>query len=166
MEHPKGSLLVLIAAATLAAVAAFAQQSPNADKATATAPSQPAASPGSSQPADASADTQTADSETAKLIAAANAAAAAKAAKSGASAASDSARTAALTKQARETGWHPETKRGDTVYCREDPVVGSRFPTRRCVTASQLTILLEQATFDKDAVSNRSCGGSSCSGGK
>jgi hypothetical protein len=99
---------------------------------------------------------------TAALIAKANAAAAKAASSASAKATND----ASVSKKAREAGWRPEAHNGETVYCRDDPQVGSRFTTRRCVHESELLVLLEQAQYQRDMLKNGSCNGAACSAGK
>jgi len=150
MYYFKLNLLALILAA---ATPVYAQQAADVPK-TATATEAPAAN--------AAPDTAAADAEaaaTAALIAKANATAAAGAAK----ASVKSTDTASIVKKAKQTGWRPEVHNGNTVYCRNDAEVGSRFSTRRCVSEIQLANLIEQAEFDKDQLKQRGCGGN-CGG--
>jgi hypothetical protein len=146
--------IVLILAAAAAAAPAFAQQAADAPK-TAPATEAPAAN---TTPDTAASDAEAA--ATAALIAKANATAAA------AGAAKPSAKptdAASIVKKAKQTGWRPEVHNGNTVYCRNDAEVGSRFSTRRCVSEIQLANIIEQAEFDKDQLKQRGCGGN-CGG--
>lgn len=144
------------------AIASNAQQATDAAKPTPVAPSTSPAEPSTAQAADSAVDAGAADkaeaAATAALIAKANATAAA-AGKSSAKPAD----TAAIAKRAKRAGWRTEVKDGNTVYCRDDPQVGSRFSTRRCVNETQLAALMEQAEFDKDQLKQRGCSGS-CGG--
>lgn len=129
---------------------AYAQQAPEAEK---TPPAQQTSTSSSS-----SADAEAA--ATAAVIAKANAAAAAaNAGKSGNAKPADDS----IAKKAKEFGWHPEIRRGVTVYCREAPVIGSRFTEKRCASDTQLATVLEQQQYQKDQLSQRGCGGN-CGG--
>jgi hypothetical protein len=153
MPISKFCSIVLLGAAAAIALPVYAQQSAEAEKAApATQPSTPAADTTASDNAEAAA--------TAAAIAKANAAAAA------AGAAKPSAKptdAASIVKKAKQTGWRPEVHNGNTVYCRNDAEVGSRFSTRRCVSEIQLANIIEQAEFDKDQLKQRGCGGN-CGG--
>ena len=148
-------MAVVVAAAAMM-MPSYGQQATDAAKAT------PAA-----QAADSSADTSAADTSAAdKAEAAATAALIAKANANAAAAGKSSAKpadAAAIAKKAKQAGWRAEMKDGNTVYCRDDPQVGSRFSTRRCVNETQLATLMEQAEFDKDQLKQRGCSGS-CGG--
>jgi hypothetical protein len=147
--------MVLLCVIAAAAMPVRAQQPSDAEK------TPPAAQQNSTPASNASSDDDDA-AATAALIAKANAAAAKAATTASTKATSD----ASLSKKAREAGWRPEAHNGETVYCRDDPQVGSRFATRRCVHENQLLVLLEQAQFEKDALKSGSCNGASCSAGK
>jgi len=69
----------------------------------------------------------------------------------------------AFKKRAILAGWHPEVQRGATVYCREEPILGSRFTKKLCGTQFQLAIVLEQQEFERDQLKQRGCGGN-CGG--
>jgi hypothetical protein len=116
------------------------------------------------QPSTTASDTSASDNAeaaaTAAAIAKANAAAAAAAAGKPTAKLLDAA---SIAKKAKQTGWRPEVQNGNTVYCRNDAEVGSRFSTRRCVSEIQLANLIEQAEFDKDQLKQRGCGGN-CGG--
>jgi hypothetical protein len=154
--------MVFVAAVAASAMPSNAQQPSDAAKATPAAQSSSPAEPSTAQAADSAADASAADkaeaAATAALIAKANANAAA-AGKSSAKPAD----TAAIAKKAKRAGWRTEVKDGNTVYCRDDPQVGSRFSSRRCVNETQLATLMEQAEFDKDQLKQRGCSGS-CGG--
>ncbi|HEY0749326.1 MAG TPA: hypothetical protein VGD63_21680 [Steroidobacteraceae bacterium] len=153
--------VILTVALAIIAAPAFAQQSPEAAK-PAVAPS-PAAtpSPGVAPSPAAAADTAAQDAEVAAVIAAI-----AKAKAAAAKAPDDKSETggdASMTRKAKEFGWHSEVKRGVTVYCREAPVIGSRFTQKKCATDSQLAAYLEQQEYERDQLSQRGCGGN-CGG--
>jgi hypothetical protein len=140
--------LILTVALAIIAAPAFAQQSPEAAK-----PATPSSA--------AAADTSAEDAEAAAAIAAiAKAKAAAAKAPDGKS---DTGGDAPIAKKAKEFGWHPEVKRGVTVYCREAPVIGSRFTEKKCATDSQIAAYLQQQEFERDRLSQRGCGGN-CGG--
>jgi hypothetical protein len=113
------------------------------------------------KPAAAPADTAAEDAEAAAAIAAIEKAKAAAAKAAGGK--SDAGRDTDIAKQAKQFGWHPEVKRGVTMYCREAPVIGSRFTQKRCATESQLAAYLEQQQNERDQLSQRGCGGN-CGG--
>jgi uncharacterized iron-regulated membrane protein len=148
--------MVLLCAFTAAAVPVCAQQATDAEK------TPPAAQTQNSTPASNAASDADDAAATAALIAKANAAAA----KAASSASTKATNDASVSNRAREAGWRPEAHNGETVYCRDDPQVGSRFTTRRCVHESQLLVLLEQAQFEKDTLKGGACNGASCSAGK
>ena len=153
MSISKFCSVVLLGSAAALALPVHAQQATEPEKAAPTAqPSTTATDASASESAEAAA--------TAAAIAKANAAAAA------AGAAKPSAKpldAATVVKKATQSGWRPEVQNGNTVYCRNDPEVGSRFTKRRCVSEMQLANLIEQAEFDKDQLKQRGCGGS-CGG--
>jgi hypothetical protein len=163
MSAAIGKLPEVVLFAALAAVFATpsnAQQATDAAKPTPAARTSPA-EPSTARAADGAADAAADNSEaaaTAALIAKANASAAV-AGKSSAKPVD----TAAIAKKAKRAGWRAEVKDGNTVYCRDDPQVGSRFSSRRCVNETQLATLMEQAEFDKDQLKQRGCSGS-CGG--
>jgi hypothetical protein len=148
--------MVLLCAIAAAAGPVSAQQPPDAAK------TPPAAQTENSTAASNAASDADDAAATAALIAKANAAAA----KAAASAPAKAANEASVAKKAREAGWRPEAHNGETVYCRDDAQVGSRFPTRRCVHESQLLVLLDQAQADKDSLKSVGCSGGACSAGK
>ena len=47
-------------------------------------------------------------------------------------------------------GYHPAIRRGQRVYCRQEPVTGSRFTQTRCMTADQIS---DSAMSTKDYLS-------------
>jgi hypothetical protein len=49
------------------------------------------------------------------------------------------------------------------VYCREAPVIGSRFTEKKCANEARLAVILEQQEFEKDQLKQRGCGGN-CGG--
>lgn len=148
MRSTKISSFIVLAATALMSAALFAQQASDGAKTEATAqPSAPTES----------------DNAAAAAVAAAIAKANAAAATQKAAEPAKPSDPAAFAKRAKDAGWKAEVHGGNTKYCRDDPQVGSRFSTRRCVDEIQLATLMEQADFDKDALKNRGCGGS-CGG--
>jgi len=150
--------LVLICAAAFAAPL-YAQQASESAK---SEPAPQANTPAASATTPSASDSAAADTEaaaTAALIAKANAAAAA----AGKSSTKTEGDNSIWIKKAKQTGWRAEVQNGNTVYCRNDAEVGSRFATRRCVGETQLANLMEQAEFDKDQLKQRGCGGN-CGG--
>jgi hypothetical protein len=138
---------MLVSAIAMGAACATAQQASDAAETRTANASQTTAANKTSDDADAA--------TTAAIIAKANAAAA----KAATTAANKDAGDAALAKKAIQFGWRPETQHGNSVYCRDDPVIGSRFKTRRCVGPVQLANLLEQAEFEKERLKQHACGG-------
>lgn len=145
-------ILPLILAAILATAGgiAFAQQATDPAKATAASDATPASSSDSTD-ADAAA--------TAAAIAKANAAAA----KGAVAATGKAVDSKSFTKKAILAGWRPEVRNGVTVYCREEPVVGSRFTKKMCGSQVQVATVLEQQEFERDQLKQRGCGGN-CGG--
>lgn len=157
MPISKFCSIVLLATAAAMAFPAYAQQAAEPAKAApATQPSTPAAEATAS-------DTTASDNAEAAATAAAIAKANAAAATAGAKSSAKPLDSATVVKKATQSGWRPEVQNGNTVYCRNDPEVGSRFTKRRCVSEMQLANLIEQAEFDKDQLKQRGCGGS-CGG--
>jgi hypothetical protein len=153
MSIPKFCRIVLVVATAALVSPAFAQQASDAAKTTTAAQSEPkqAVNPTATAATDADA------AEAAAAIARANAAAAAAA--GGKSSAGKSTDDAAFAKKAKSFGWLREVRQGTTVYCREEPVIGSRFSEKKCATESRLALLLEQQEFDRDQLKQRGCGG-------
>ena len=56
---------------------------------------------------------------------------------------------AARDKRLRDRGYKPEKRHGETIYCRSEMVVGTRFPSKVCGTGDQLDQI---TTDDKDAL--------------
>jgi hypothetical protein len=130
--------LVIVSAIAAMVSPAFAQQASDAAKTDPAAPSE--------TKTDANTPTQ-ADAK-------ANAAAA-----GGKSATAKPTDDAAFAKKAREFGWQPEVRQGATVYCREAPVIGSRFTEKKCANEARLALILEQQEFERDQLKQRGCGG-------
>jgi hypothetical protein len=126
MNFPKWAVLM---AATFSAAAAplwAAQRNPDAaDTAAQTAPRQ-----ASSTTVGATSGSETDD--TAALIAQANANAAANA-KAEAAASVVKEPSAAALKRALQYGFHAEVYDGKTLFCRDDAVLGTRIPSKRCM---------------------------------
>ena len=153
MSISKFCSMVLLGAAAAVALPVYAQQATEPEKA---APA--------TQSSTTATDTTAADNAEAAATAAAIAKANAAAAAAGAAKPSGKPLDAAtVVKKATQSGWRPEVQNGNTVYCRNDAEVGSRFSKRRCVSEMQLANLIEQAEFDKDQLKQRGCGGS-CGG--
>jgi hypothetical protein len=146
----------LVVAGAIAAVVspAFAQQAADAAK---TAPAtQTETKTDANTPTRADAES----AATAAAIAKANAVATAASGKSPTAKPTDDA---AFTKKAKAFGWQPEVRQGVTVYCREAPVIGSRFTEKKCANEARLAVILEQQEFDRDQLKQRGCGGN-CGG--
>ena len=58
-------------------------------------------------------------------------------------------------KKAKSIGYHAETRKGATVYCREDANIGTHFTTKKCVDGSQLDAVIAQQQELKDATLQR-----------
>ena len=56
---------------------------------------------------------------------------------------------AARDKRLRNLGYKPEKRHGETIYCRSEMVLGTRFPSKVCGTADQLDQITND---DKDAL--------------
>ena len=108
---------------------------------------QPAVSPG--QAATASADA--ADRDAAKAHAADRDAA--------------KAHAADLAGMAREASVQAETRKGVTVYCREDATLGTRFTSKKCYNEQQLVELTREREAVHEQMSKpRVCAGAGCAG--
>ncbi|MGB6307903.1 MAG: hypothetical protein WBF89_08935 [Steroidobacteraceae bacterium] len=139
MSNPILRIPLLMGAIMVAALPAFAQQ------------------PASSAPPAANSSTAAATSSTAPAVssAATTAAEPAHAASAPAAQTASSDSTPAppsdeTLKKAKSLGMHPEVRKGVTNYCWEDASIGSRFPTKKCVDASQLDEVIAQREADKD----------------
>jgi len=143
------SKFAILAIAAFAAMVspAFAQQAADAAKTAPTTQSESNTESNTPTPADAEA------AATAALIAKANAAAVGKKT-------SNPNDEAAFAKKAKDLGWHAENRQGVTVYCRDAPLVGSRFTKKVCGTATQLAVVLEQQESEKEALAQHGCTGS------
>ena len=53
-------------------------------------------------------------------------------------------------KKARLAGYHPETRKGITLYCQETANLGTRFPTKKCVDEQQLYGVVETQRQQQD----------------
>lgn len=157
MPISKFCSIVLLGAAAAMAFPVYAQQASEAAKAA------PATQPSTTATDTTAADTSASDNAEAAATAAAIAKANAAAAAAGAKSSAKSLDAATVVKKATRSGWRPEVQNGNTVYCRNDAEVGSRFSVRRCVSEMQLAVLIEQAEFDRDQLKQRGCGGS-CGG--
>jgi hypothetical protein len=144
--------LLIVSAIAAMVSPAFAQQASDAAKAAPATQSEINTEANTPTPADAEA------AATAAAIAKANAAAA-----GGKSATPKPTDDAAFAKKAKDFGWHPEVRQGVTVYCREAPVIGSRFTEKKCADEARLAVILEQQEFDRDQLKQRGCGGN-CGG--
>jgi hypothetical protein len=144
--------LMIVSAIAAMVSPAFGQQASDAAKTAPAAQSETKTDANTPTPADAEA------AATAAAIAKANAAAA-----GGKSATAKPSDDAAFAKKAREFGWQPEVRQGATVYCREAPVIGSRFTEKKCANEARLALILEQQEFDRDQLKQRGCGGN-CGG--
>ena len=53
-------------------------------------------------------------------------------------------------KKARLAGYHPETRKGITLYCQETANLGTRFPTKKCVDEQQLLGVVDMQNQQRD----------------
>jgi hypothetical protein len=148
VAYSKFAVLVIAAFAAMVSPA-FAQQAADAAKTAPATQSETKTDANTSPSNDAEA------AATAAAIAKANAAAGGKSAKP--------TDEAAFAKKAKGFGWHAEDRQGVTVYCREAPLVGSRFTEKKCAKESQLALILEQQEYVRDQLKQRGCGGN-CGG--
>lgn len=121
-----------LAGANLAAFGpALAQAPPNASAgpATAPAPTQSPAAPSAPAATPTAAPTQPAASP-------------APAAPAGPS--------AETLKKARLAGYHPQTRKGITLFCQETANLGTRFPTKKCVDEQQLNGIVDIQRQQRD----------------
>lgn len=148
---------VIMTAISAIALPAVAQQVPEAAKPTSeSAPTSAAASAEAQEAAALEAQ------ETAALIAKANAAAAANTRKGAATAAATPATSAReARKRANEYGFHAEVFNGNTLFCRDDAVLGTRFKTKRCMGLDQFADYATQLEIARDTINAKTA----CSGG-
>jgi len=138
MTYPKMVFLVI---AAIAAGAPRAAQQQTPEPAPASTPTAAATDTTASSEAD----------EAAALIAKANAMAVANAnAPAKLVEASPEAR-----KKAREFGFRAEVYNGSTLFCRQDPVLGSRIPLPRCMTAYEFDDYAVQLKIARDMMQNK-----------
>jgi len=76
------------------------------------------------------------------------------------------AHLADLATKARSVGLRPKTKKGDTVYCRNDASTGTLFVTEKCFTEDQVLqlVALRNETHDEISRAGVCAGGASCIG--
>ena len=55
-------------------------------------------------------------------------------------------------KKARVAGFHPETKNGATVFCQETANLGTRFPTKKCMSEQQLQSVIDVQNQTHDSL--------------
>lgn len=68
-------------------------------------------------------------------------------------------------KKARMAGYHPETKKGVTLYCQETANIGTRFPTKKCLDESQLKSVMDVHNDQADSLRQPgACTGAVCTG--
>jgi hypothetical protein len=145
MTHATFCSLVLIGTMTVIAAPAYAQQTPDAAKAPATAP-------------DATAPATTA------ATAATSAATTPAAKKPSAAAETPDVPSADTLKKAREAGYHTRVRRGEVYYCKDVVETGTRFKTETCLDENQLAHALIQQQAQRDQLNNHSCVGPACNG--
>ena len=58
-------------------------------------------------------------------------------------------------KKAREFGFRAEVYNGTTLFCRQDPVLGSRIPLPRCMTAYEFDDYAVQLKIARDMMQNK-----------
>jgi hypothetical protein len=151
MTYGKAVFWCSIAAALLSgtcfgqAPASTSSTSSSASSSSSAAPASPAAS-SSSAPSAASSSTQ-------------------PAASSASSDTSSSGPSPDLIKKARAEGFKPEThKNGETVYCYKDANLGTRFETKKCVSADGLQAAIDARQDQRNNLHMRSgtCAGAAC----
>jgi hypothetical protein len=147
-------VFVLVAAA---APVLAAQHNPDS---TATAAPTAATTPA---PTAASAAPASEADDTAALIAQANAAAAANAKAEAAppAAVAKQEPSAAARKKAREYGFHAEIYDGKTMFCRDDPTLGTRIASKRCMDSEDFEDYGRMLKLARDLMKNKS----GCNGG-
>jgi hypothetical protein len=70
-------------------------------------------------------------------------------------------------KKARMAGYHPETKKGVTMYCQETANIGTRFPTKKCLNEQQLNGVVDIQHQQQDSMRKpiNCTGGPGCGSG-
>ena len=67
-------------------------------------------------------------------------------------------------KKAKALGYQARVRNGVTVFCHNDAVIGTRFPTERCVRADSIDAEAEMAAQMRQRASQpRACSGAGCS---
>ena len=154
---------VVLTIACLAAVGASAvPQNPEPVPAAAPAPS-PASPPGTALAAPSLGQAGEPE-DAAALIAKANAAAAAASAKLAATPAAPATNmpSSQAQKKAREYGFHAEMYDGKTFFCRDDAVLGTRLPSKRCMDGAEFEDYAVQLKIARDLMQSKT----QCQGGK
>jgi len=148
MTYPKMVFLVI---AAIAAGAPRAAQQQTPEPAPASTPTAAATDTTASSEAD----------EAAALIAKANAMAVANANARAASSSTNKSPAKLVEaspearKKAREFGFRAEVYNGSTLFCRQDPVLGSRIPLPRCMTAYEFDDYAVQLKIARDMMQNK-----------
>jgi hypothetical protein len=137
---------ILIGIGAIAVTLAYAQQPADADKA---APTAPAASTAAPAPAGG---TET------------SAAAPPAAPPATQAAAAPAAPSAETIKKARQAGYHPEVRKGVTLFCHEDATIGTRFTSKKCVDESGLAAVLDLRQQQREQIDKPVACGAGCSG--
>ena len=159
---------VVLTIACLVAVGASAVQQQRPEP-TSTPPapvpaSDPVSAPGTPQAAPPVGQAGEAE-DAAALIAKANAVAAANAkfaAAEVAAPAPPSAPSSQAKKKAREYGFHAEMYDGKTFFCRDDAVLGTRLPSKRCMDGAEFEDYAVQLKIARDMIQSKT----GCNGGK
>jgi hypothetical protein len=154
---------IILLGASLAAAGPVLAQAPAAPASPATSPAGPPTAPG----ADSSAPTQSPPAPSAPAGKPATAPAATSTTTPSEPAASPppAAPSADTLKKARLAGYHPESRKGITMYCQETANVGTRFPTKKCIDESQLKAVMDVHNDQADSLRQPgACTGAVCTG--
>jgi hypothetical protein len=75
--------------------------------------------------------------------------------------------SADLLKAAREAGYHTRVKKGVTLFCKYDAVIGTRLKTENCFNENTTAEILRRDQLQRDQFSHIACaGGGACGGGR
>ncbi|MGO8829235.1 MAG: hypothetical protein ACLQT5_08315 [Steroidobacteraceae bacterium] len=73
-----------------------------------------------------------------------------------------------LLKAAREAGYHTRVKKGVTLFCKYDAVIGTHLKTENCFNENTTAEILRRDQLQRDQFSHIACapGGGACGGGR
>ncbi len=60
-------------------------------------------------------------------------------------------------KRVSNIGFHIKNHKGQLVFCKKEPQIGTRFETEQCMDSEQLTMLLEHQEAQRDEMRQPAC---------